>query len=75
VDQVLGGARDAVLGGEERGERDARQRADGVDRVGEVARDRGLMAQEADAASLDQAGEAAHEHVEAGADLSHDLIY
>ena len=75
MDQVLGGARDAVLGGEERGERDAGQRADGVDRVGEVARDRGLMAQEADAASLDQAGEAAHEHVEAGADLSHGLLY
>jgi hypothetical protein len=33
------------------------------------------MAQEADAASLDQTGEAAHEHVEAGADLSHGLLY
>jgi hypothetical protein len=64
-----------VVGGEERGQRDARQRADGVDRVGEVARDRGLMTQQADAAARDQAGEAAHEHVEAGAHLSHGLIY
>ena len=75
MNQVLGDAGDAVLGGEERGELAPGKSSDGVDRMGEIARDRGLVAEETDPASSEQSGPLAHEHIEADTHLSHWLLY
>ena len=73
-DLVLGGAGDAVLGREERGEARARQRADHVHRVAEVAGDRRLMREEPDAPAAEETGLAAGKHIEAGENGGHQLL-
>jgi len=73
-DLVLGGARDPVLGREERGEARAGQRADHVHRVAELAGHRGLMGKEPDAPSAEETGQAAGEHIEAGENGGHRLL-
>lgn len=65
---ILGRPPEAVLGGEERAEPNAGQTPDHLARMGEVARDGGLMAQEPHVPAAEQGAQARREHVEAGKD-------